>query len=48
MISCNTSEVLCHLRACKLFNTKEDRVKVIYHPEFLSATSPLLPLGVFF
>lgn len=37
-------EVLCHLRACRLFNAKEDRVKVIYHPEFVNATSPVLPL----
>ena len=29
---------------CKLFNNPEDRVKVIFHPEFLSATSPLLGL----
>jgi glycogen(starch) synthase len=38
-------EILCHLRSCKLFNMKEDRVKVIYHPEFLNANSPLLPLS---
>eukprot|EP01105_Mastigella_eilhardi_P005572 TRINITY_DN1724_c0_g1_i10.p1 TRINITY_DN1724_c0_g1~~TRINITY_DN1724_c0_g1_i10.p1 ORF type:complete len:663 (+),score=195.26 TRINITY_DN1724_c0_g1_i10:169-2157(+) len=37
-------EVLCHLRACKLINMKDDKVKVIYHPEFLSVTSPLIPL----
>jgi len=36
--------VLTALRRCKLFNNPEDRVKVIFHPEFLSATSPLLGL----
>jgi len=34
--------VLCHLRARQLVNLAEDRVKVIFHPEFMSATSPLL------
>jgi len=37
-------DILSHLRRAKLFNNPEDRVKVIYHPEFLSSTSPLLPL----
>lgn len=44
MVNDAEDEVLCHLRACRLFNTKEDRVKVIYHPEFVSANSPILPL----
>jgi glycogen(starch) synthase len=34
--------VLCHLRHLQLVNLEEDRVKVIFHPEFMSATSPLL------
>ena len=34
--------VLCHLRHRRLFNTEEDRVKVVFHPEFMSVTSPLL------
>lgn len=34
--------VLCHLRHRGLWNQPEDRVKVVFHPEFLSATSPLL------
>lgn len=37
-------DILQHLRRVKLFNSTEDRVKVIFHPEFLSSTSPLLPL----
>lgn len=42
----NDSEdlVLGALRRCQLFNNSSDRVKVIFHPEFLSSTSPLLPL----
>lgn len=36
--------VLNQLRYCHLFNAKEDKVKVIFHPEFLSSTSPLLGL----
>lgn len=34
--------VLCHLRHCGLLNLEGDRVKVVFHPEFMSATSPLL------
>ena len=37
-------EILNHLRAVHLFNGQEDRVKVIFHPEFVSSTSTLLPL----
>ncbi|CAL4080330.1 unnamed protein product [Meganyctiphanes norvegica] len=33
--------VLNALRRCCLFNDKNDRVKVVFHPEFLSATNPL-------
>ncbi|EGC39239.1 hypothetical protein DICPUDRAFT_148003 [Dictyostelium purpureum] len=36
--------ILNHLRKIKLFNSKEDRVKIIYHPEFLNSTNPLIPL----
>ncbi len=34
--------ILAHLRHRRLFNSPEDRVKVVYHPTFLSTTSPLL------
>lgn len=34
--------VLTALRRCQLFNDRYDRVKVIFHPEFLSHTNPLL------
>lgn len=36
--------VLCHLRSRRLFNLEEDRVKVLFHPEFMSVTSPLLSM----
>lgn len=36
--------VLTHLRRCQLFNNRHDRVKVIFHPEFLSTTNPLIPM----
>lgn len=39
-----TDPVLCQLRACRLFNARSDRVKVVYHPEFLRSTGPLLRL----
>ena len=37
-------QVLVKLRDCQLFNSHSDRVKVIFHPEFLSAASPLLSM----
>ncbi|KAL1237705.1 Glycogen [starch] synthase [Trichinella spiralis] len=36
--------VLKHLRRTQLFNKPEDRVKVVFHPEFLSSVSPLIGL----
>jgi glycogen(starch) synthase len=36
--------VLSSLRRCKLFNSVHDRVKVIFHPEFMSGTNPLFGL----
>ncbi|XP_072157939.1 glycogen [starch] synthase-like [Bemisia tabaci] len=36
--------VLTSLRRCYLFNSPDDRVKVIFHPEFLSSTNPLFGL----
>jgi glycogen(starch) synthase len=36
--------VLQQLRACQLFNNPDDAVKVVFHPEFLSGTSPLIGL----
>ena len=34
-------EVLNKIRACGLFNLPGDRVKIVYHPDFVSSTSPL-------
>uniref|UniRef100_A0A915DFE9 Glycogen [starch] synthase n=1 Tax=Ditylenchus dipsaci TaxID=166011 RepID=A0A915DFE9_9BILA len=34
--------VLNAFRKCHLFNNEHDRVKVIFHPEFLSSVSPLI------
>ncbi len=34
-------EVLNKIRANGLFNLPEDRVKIVYHPDFISSTSPL-------
>ncbi len=36
--------ILQQLRHCRLFNSREDPVKVVFHPDFLSATSPLIRL----
>jgi glycogen(starch) synthase len=36
--------ILQQLRACQLFNAKHDPVKVVFHPDFLSATSPVVGL----
>ena len=36
--------VLSKLRECKLHNNWWDRVKVIFHPEFLKSTNPILPM----
>lgn len=34
-------EILQHLRAAELLNYEHDKVKIIYHPEFITASSPL-------
>jgi len=39
-----TDPVLNCIRRCQLFNTESDRVKIIFHPEFLSSTNPLFGL----
>jgi len=36
--------ILKHLRHRELFNAADDPVKVIFHPQFVTATSPLLSL----
>jgi glycogen(starch) synthase len=39
-----TDPVLNHLRHRQLFNSADDPVKVVFHPEFVTATSPLIHL----
>jgi glycogen(starch) synthase len=36
--------VLAGVRRCHLFNSVNDRVKIVFHPEFLSSTNPLFGL----
>ncbi len=35
-------QVLCHLRKQDLINREDDPVKIVFHPEFISTTSPVL------
>ncbi|XP_023653653.2 glycogen [starch] synthase, muscle-like [Paramormyrops kingsleyae] len=44
MLDDGSDPILNSLRRIGLFNSSADRVKVIFHPEFLSSTSPLLPM----
>lgn len=37
----DTDSILLHLRQRQLFNRREDCVKVVYHPEFITSTNPL-------
>ena len=36
-----SDEILNFLRASELINKPEDRVKIVYHPDFINATNPL-------
>ena len=44
IINDSTDPIMCALRRCQLFNARSDRVKVIFHPEFLASTNPLFGL----
>ncbi|XP_055009642.1 glycogen [starch] synthase, liver [Boleophthalmus pectinirostris] len=44
MLDDATDPILTNVRRIGLFNDRNDRVKIIFHPEFLSSTSPLLPM----
>lgn len=37
-------QVLLAIRRCKLFNHRQDRVKIVFHPEFLNSTNPLFAI----
>lgn len=36
--------ILNQIRRCRLFNHSDDRVKVVFHPEFLNSANPVLPM----
>jgi glycogen(starch) synthase len=38
----STDPILNQIRRVQLFNRCEDRVKIVFHPEFLSSTNPVL------
>lgn len=44
VINDNEDPILNQLRRVQLFNHPSDRVKIIYHPEFLSASNPVFPI----
>ncbi|KAM3587573.1 uncharacterized protein V6R79_009195 [Siganus canaliculatus] len=44
MLDDSKDPILSNVRRIGLFNSRNDRVKIIFHPEFLSSTSPLLPM----
>ncbi|XP_058510544.1 glycogen [starch] synthase, muscle [Solea solea] len=44
MLDDGSDPILNSVRRIGLFNSSSDRVKIIFHPEFLSSTSPLLPM----
>ncbi|ODV84290.1 glycosyltransferase family 3 protein [[Candida] arabinofermentans NRRL YB-2248] len=44
MVDDANDPILNQIRQCHLFNTKEDRVKIIFHPEFLNSSNPVLAL----
>ncbi|KAF1744811.1 hypothetical protein MXB_1273 [Myxobolus squamalis] len=44
MLDDENDPILCTLRRLKLLNSVDDRVKVVFHPQFLTLTSPLFPI----
>jgi glycogen(starch) synthase len=36
--------ILMQIRRCQLFNRSSDRVKVVFHPDFLNSNNPILGL----
>ncbi|MCQ2252718.1 MAG: glycosyltransferase [Bacteroidales bacterium] len=41
LINDSTDPVLVKLRECNLVNNREDKVKIVYHPDFISVENPL-------
>ena len=44
MADSGADPILMDIRRLKLFNSQEDRVKIVVHPEFLSSNSPVLSM----
>ncbi|KAH3900538.1 uncharacterized protein SCDLUD_003525 [Saccharomycodes ludwigii] len=44
MVDDANDPILKQIRSVQLFNAPEDRVKIIFHPEFLSANNPILSM----
>ncbi|KAG6043946.1 glycogen synthase isoform 1, partial [Claviceps sp. LM77 group G4] len=44
MVNDHDDPVLNQIRRVQLFNHPSDRVKVVFHPEFLNSANPVLPL----
>ena len=44
MVNDSEDPVLNQIRRVQLFNHPSDRVKVVFHPEFLNSANPVLPL----
>lgn len=44
MVDSGADPILMELRRLQLFNASGDRVKIVFHPEFLSANNPVLGL----
>ncbi|KAI1823139.1 glycogen synthase [Xylaria intraflava] len=44
MINDHDDPILNQIRRVQLFNHPSDRVKIVFHPEFLNSSNPILPL----
>ena len=44
LINDGQDQILNYLRSANLINLKEDKVKIVYHPDFISPASPLLAM----
>ncbi|KAI1076334.1 glycogen synthase [Whalleya microplaca] len=44
MINDHDDPILNQIRRVQLFNHPNDRVKIVFHPEFLNSSNPILPL----
>ena len=44
MVNDTDDPILNQIRRCQLFNHPSDRVKIVFHPEFLNSNNPVLPM----